>query len=312
MESITDNMTQPKIKRTLLLALVLCATWLASAHAVTVGPLDGKPAPTLKPLGIPAMSMEVESLPDTGFPKELERMGDLQSAALEWQRLAHKSTGSERELALTNATRLFIAMNQPVVASNLINELLTENPTTSYAPEALYHISTGPKGEAQQGALKQLQDKFAANEWAVAALMHDVWLQAEKGRISNTYQLKPAEELKLRMKKIRAEQQEKVARAGALGVFIPGAGHAYAGNIPQGITVLLVWCLFTLAFLSACRHRHYAYSFLFIIPSVSLWLTSPVVAMQLVRDETQKKIATSLANWNDLRPVLPNAPKSAT
>lgn len=282
----------------------------ALTHAVTVGPLDGKAAPALKPLGIPAMDMQVEQLPDTGFPKELERMGDLPSAALEWQRLAYNAHGAERELALTNATRLFIAMNQPVVASSLINELLTENPSTSYAPEALYHISTGPKGEAQSGALKQLQSKFNGNPWATAALMHDVWLQAEAtgSRIKQTYGLPQAEELKVRIKKLRAMQQEKVARAGALGVIVPGAGHAYAGNIPQGLTVFLVWCLFTLAFLSACRHRHYAYSFLLIIPSVSLWLTSPVVAMQLVRDETQKKIATSLATWTDLRPVLPNRP----
>jgi hypothetical protein len=237
-------------------------------------------------------------------------MGDLPSAALEWQRLAYKSNGAERELALTNAARLFIAMDKPVVASSFINELLTENPASTYAPEALYHISTGPDGAARSNALKQLQEKFPANDWTKAALMHDVWKQAEaKGsRISRTYNLPQAEELKLRIKKFRTLQQEKVARAGAFGVVIPGAGHAYAGNIPQGLTVLLVWCLFTLAFLSACRHRHYAYSFLFIIPAVSLWLTSPVVAMQLVRDETQRKIATNLASWTDLRPVLPTNP----
>ena len=280
----------------------------ALAFAVTVGKLDGKAGPSLRAIGTPGMSMEVEHLPDTGFPKDLERMGDLPAAALEWQRLAHKAFGAERELALTNAARLYIALDQPAVASNLITELIKQNPSTPYAPEALYHISTGPSGVAQGGALKQLQQKFPGNPWSTAALMHDVWQQAEKGPIKQTYNLPQAEELKKRLKKIRGEQQEKVARAGALGVFIPGAGHAYAGNVPQGITVMLVWCLFTLAFLSSCRHRHYAYSFLFVIPAASLWLTSPVVAMQLVRDETQAKINRSLQSWTDLQPALPSAP----
>lgn len=299
-------MSGQKIIITVLAFLVLPVL----AFAVSVGKLDGKPGPSLRPLGTPGIGMEVEHLPDTGFPKELERMGDLPAAATEWQRLAYKASGAERELALTNAARLYIAMDQPAVASNLITALIQQNPASTYAPEALYHISTGPHGAAQAGALTQLQEKFPGNGWSNAALMHDVWLQAQKGRIKQTYNLPQAEELKARLKKLRGEQQEKVARAGALGVFIPGAGHAYAGNIPQGITVMLVWCLFTLAFLSSCRHRHYAYSFLFVVPAAAIWLTSPVVAMQLVRDETQKTINTNLQKWTDLKPALPNAPVS--
>ncbi len=294
------------VKNTIITALALLLL-PALACAVTVGKLDGKAGPSLRPIGTPGLSMEVEHLPDTGFPKELERLGDLPAAALEWQRLAHKSSGAEREQALTNAARLYIAMDQPAVASNLISELIKQNPASPYAPEALYHISTGPEGAAQAGALKQLQTNFTGNAWSTAALMKDVWEQAEtRGRITQTYNLPQAEELKKRLKKLRGEQQEKVARAGALGVFIPGAGHAYAGNVPQGIAVMLVWCLFTLAFLSACRHRHYAYAFLFVIPSVALWLTSPVVAMQLVRDETRQKMEQNFTRWSDLRPVLPN------
>jgi hypothetical protein len=281
-------------------------------HAVTVGPLHGKPGPSLRAIASPSAGMAVEELPDTGFPKELERLGDLSGAAVEWQRLAYKSGGREREQALTNATRLYIAMNNPVTASVIINELLSENPASPYAPEALYHISTGTRTAinvtAQTTALKQLQTAFPENAWTKAALMNDVWAQAEKGRIKQTYKLPEAEEMKKRIKKVRGLQQEKVARAGALGVIVPGAGHAYAGNVPQGLTVLLVWFLFTLAFLSSCRHRHYAYSFLFVIPSAALWLTSPVVAMQLVRDETEKKVVADLAKWNDLKPQIPSNP----
>lgn len=300
-------------KRTLVLAcLALTLLLPAMAQAITVGPLHGKPGPSLRPISSPDVGMAVEELPDTGFPKELERSGDLAGAAVEWQRLAYKSAGMEREQALTNATRLYIALDKPVIASTILNELVTENPSTPYAPEALYHISTGPRttvnAVAQSTALKQLQKIFPENAWTKAALLNDVWMQAEKGRVTHTYNLPQAEEMKKRIKQVRGLQQEKVARAGALGVIVPGAGHAYAGNVPQGLTVLLVWFLFMLAFLSACRHRHYAYSFLFVIPAASLWLTSPVVAMQLVRDETEKKVVANLAKWNDLKPEIPTNP----
>ncbi len=298
-------------KNTIRLLLCLVPWFLGSlvplSHAVTVGPLDGKAGPSLKPLAVPDATLHVEELPDTGFPKALEKLGDLPSAALEWQRLAHKAHGQEREEALTNAARLNIAMERPAVAVAIITELLTENPTSAYAPEALYHISTGPNSAAQSDALRQLSEKFKGNPWATAAQLHDVWQQAEtKGKITQTYGLPQAEELKTRIKKLRSAQQQKVAKAGAIGVMLPGAGHAFAGNIPQGLTVFIVWCLFTLAFLSACRHRHYAYSFLFVIPAVALWLTSPTVAMQIVRDDTHKTLLKNLASWNDLRPTIPN------
>ena len=295
---------------TIIIALLAVAMPVAASD-VSVGPLDGKSGPALRPLSNPTTTMAVEVLPgsaDVGLPKELERLGDLSAAALEWQRIAYENTGAQRDLALTNATRLQIALGHPDVAAAILSELLTENPATPYAPEALYHIASGPVSPAQVGALKQLHDTFAGNPWANAALLNDVWQQAEKGKITETYNLKPAEELKARIKTLHLQQQEKIAKAGALGVVLPGAGHAYAGNIPQGLTVLMVWCLFTLAFLSACRHRHYAYSFLFVIPAAALWLSSPVVAMQLVRDETQKKLEKSLTQWSDLRPQLPSNP----
>ena len=114
-----------------------------------------------------------------------------------------------------------------------------------------------------------------------------------------------AETLKKRVAAIRTTGQAKLALAGAMGVLAPGLGHMYAGNIPQGVAVLIIWCLFTLAFLSACRHRHYAYAFLFVIPAAALWLTGPVVAMQLAKEQTDKVLHASLAKWADLRPVVP-------
>ncbi len=286
----------------LLAMMVVCAPlW-----AVTVGPLHGKPGPSLRALGTPAGSIATEELLDTSFPTSLEDRGDLASALLEWQRIAHKAFGAEREMALTNATRLSIALERPQVANALLTELLTQNPSSPYAPEALYHLATGTDTMAAAQAFGQLQTVFPHNPWTEAAQMNEVWQQAERsGKIVNTYGLQKAEDLKKRISVLRAAEQARIGLAGAMGVLMPGLGHMYAGNMPQGIAVLIIWCLFTLAFLSACRHRHYAYSFLFVIPAAALWVTGPVVAMELAKDQTEKKIEASLKKWSDLRPVVP-------
>ncbi|TKW61849.1 MAG: hypothetical protein DI628_04310 [Blastochloris viridis] len=275
--------------------------------AVTVGPLHGKPGPSLRALGTPAGSIATEELLDTSFPGSLEERGDLPSALLEWQRIAHKSFGAEREMALTNATRLSIALERPQVANALLTELLTQNPASPYAPEALYHLATGTDTMAAAQAFGQLQKIFPNNPWTEAAQMNEVWQQAHRaGKVVNTYNLPKAEDLRKRLRTMYAAEQARIGLAGAMGVIMPGLGHMYAGNMPQGIAVLIIWCLFTLAFLSACRHRHYAYSFLFVIPSAALWLTGPVVAMELAKDQRDKKIEASLAKWDDLRPVIPS------
>lgn len=286
----------------LAMAVISTPTW-----AVTVGPLHGKPGPSLRALGTPAGSIATEELLDTSFPGSLEERGDLPSALLEWQRIAHKSFGAEREMALTNATRLSIALERPQVATALLTELLTQNPASPYAPEALYHLATGTDTMAAAQAFGQLQNIFPHNPWTEAAQMNEVWQQAHRaGKVVNTYNLPKAEDLRKRLRTMYAAEQARIGLAGAMGVIMPGLGHMYAGNMPQGIAVLIIWCLFTLAFLSACRHRHYAYSFLFVIPSAALWLTGPVVAMELAKDQRDKKIEASLAKWDDLRPVIPS------
>jgi hypothetical protein len=303
--------TKRLVTAALLLAMMTICTPLLAA---SVGPLHGKAGPSLRALGTPAGSIASEELLDTSFPASLEDRGDLASALLEWQRIAHKAFGEEREMALTHATRLSIALERPQVANALLAELLDQNPSSQYAPEALYHLATGTDTMAAAQAFGQLQTQFAGNPWTEAAQMNEVWQQAERsGKVVNTYGLPKAEDLKKRISIIKKTEQARIGLAGAMGVLMPGLGHMYAGNMPQGIAVLIIWCLFTLAFLSACRHRHYAYSFLFVIPAAALWVTGPVVAMELAKEQAQKKIETNLAKWSDLRPVLPTdiVPQSA-
>lgn len=294
------------ITNRLVTALVVLAvmTVCTPLWAVSVGPLHGKAGPALPALGSPAGSIAAEELPDTSFPMLLEERGDLPSALLEWQRIAQKAFGAEREQALTHAVRLAIALERSQLAGNLLTELLTENPATSYAPQALYHLATGTDAMAAAQALDTLQKAFPQNPYTQAAQINDVWQQAHtSGKVINTFNLPQAEDLKKRLASLRKAEHTRVGLAGAMGVLMPGLGHMYAGHMAQGIAVLIIWCLFTLAFLSACRHRHYAYSFLFVIPAAALWLTGPVVAMELAKDQTRQKIEASLQAWSERNPA---------
>ncbi len=290
----------------ILLAFSLSVPGLSGlAHAVTVGPLDGAAAPSLIPLGAPA-GIASEELPDTTFATDLEEMGDLRAAASEWQRIARKSHGNDRAAALAHAARLHLVLGNISVAQALATRLEDTSPTHPALPWLLHRMATGSNAPAAALALARLQTLFPQSPYTQAALLHNVGLQAQaKGQVQQTFGLPQAESLQSQLRALRATQQQKVALAGAMGVVMPGLGHMYAGHMGQGVAVLIIWCLFTLAFLSACRHRHYAYAFLFALPAVALWLTGPVVAMQLQNAQTSHLQSQVLAAWQQSLPTLP-------
>jgi hypothetical protein len=152
------------------------------------------------------------------------------------------------------------------------------------------------QGAAQASAISHIRQTYADTPWGRAALMQLVWQQAASGRVTQTYALPQAEDLKKRLDAAAVTGQSRATNAAMLGVF-PGAGHAYIGQVAQGIFLFIGWAVFTLAFLSACRHRHYAYAFVFVFPAVALWLNSPLLALQQARAQAQQQLQGSLVKW---------------
>ena len=301
------NITKASITKALACGLIAVLAWAVPAFAVTVGPLDDTAAPSLPPLGTPA-GMAMEELPDTTFATDLEDMGDLRAAALEWQRIARKSFGEDRAAAISHAARLHIALGNNAVAQAMLTRLQTEYAAYPAIPQFLHQLATGSDLPTAALALAQLQSSYPQSPYTQAALLHNVAFQAQaRHKVTNTFGLPQAEDLKSQLQLIRTTQQQKVALAGALGVLAPGLGHMYAGHTAQGVAVLIIWCLFSLAFLSACRHRHYAYAFIFVIPAAALWLTGPMVAMQLQKENTTRQLATAITAWQRNLPALPPA-----
>lgn len=293
--------------RHIITIIIAALAFASAAHAAPtpkVGPLDGTSTTALPALATPTAN--VEKLIDTAFPRMLENMHDFPSAALEWQRVAYKSQGPEREAALYRAAQLHMRMGHTAAAVASFRQILQEDPDSPHLPEALYYLSHLTTGATQTEILTGLQTKFPTSGWTKTALMENAWQQAATGRIEKTWSQPNAVTLQKRLQLLRKENQDRLAIAGAAGV-VPGAGHIFLGQYAQGGFLLLGWAMFALAFLSACRHRHYAYAFVFAVPMAALWLSSPVVAMQQGRQQATEKLAKSLAEWKDVLP--PAAPE---
>lgn len=288
---------------TLMLAVLAAAAYAAP---VQVGPLDGKAAPSLPAIAMPG-DVVTEKLASTAFPATLEQMGDYPSAILEWQRVAYQSDGPDRLHALFKAATLQSQLNENSAATNTYQTILREYPTAAQTPEVLYHLAQITSGTTYTNVLTTLKTSYAQTSWGQAALLQNVWQQAQTGRITQTFNIPAAETLKKRIAAEHLVNINKGAMAGALGV-IPGAGQIYLGQSGQGLALFVMWALFLLAFLSACRHRHYAYAFVFVIPAMALWLSSPATAIDLAKQQAAERRVTNLAKWTDLMPKLPTEP----
>lgn len=288
-----------------VVVLVLAAGEVFAAQA-KVGPRDGMMVESLPALDTPQM-LAVEKMADTSFPKMLEKMGDAPSALLAWQQVANELHGAEREAALYDVLRLQAKLGYREGVEGTLGVLKDEYPRSARAAEALYYASQVEEAPQKGKTLAVLAGMYLSSPWAQTALMEDVWRQARQGgRVENGYNLPQAKKLEERLEALRQEIKTRRTAAMLFGL-VPGGGHAYLGNYMAGAVTLLAWALFALAFLSACRHRHYAYAFVFVWPFAALWVCSPGAAAAVAGQSGQKRVAAMLEGWKDLLP--PPAPR---
>lgn len=275
-----------------LLALLAGA---AVAEAPKVGPKDGMAVESLPALAIPSVAV-AQKLVDITFPTYLEKMGDNHSALLEWQRVAYQSSGNDRQNALYRIALLQVKLEDDAAAAQTLTKLVTEFPASANAAQAYVLLAQTATGAQQASAIAAIRTSYADTAWGKAALMQLVWQQAAAGAVTQTYGLPQADNLKKRIGQQDLDQQRRATTATMLGIF-PGAGHAYIGQVGQGLFLFLGWAVFTLAFLSACRHRHYAYAVVFVVPAVALWLNSPFLARAASGQLAAQQRTEALAKW---------------
>jgi hypothetical protein len=267
-----------------------------------VGPLDGAQGPSLPAVALPQLAHE-EALFNPWLAKELERRGMLAAATLEWTRLEREARGADLQQALEALARLSYQQGQPTLAADFIAQLQDLSPT--YQPsDALLVAQLGAvQGASRTAVLQALQTRYPTSRESVTARWQAVWQEAAAtGRVTNAWGLDMAALLESRLKFLRAEALTHYTLAVGLAV-LPGAGHLLLQEWARAVVVLLGWAVFGLAFLSACRHRHYAYALVWAVPFVALWLNSPLLAAQAAEVQAQQARWQAMASWQDLRPA---------
>jgi hypothetical protein len=278
--------------RVFLFASVLLVPWAAMAEP-RVGPHDGMRVENLPPVAFPTATVE-ENLPDNALAVQLEKNGFDVLAGVEWQRVALASHGAEERRAWLRAGQAFMRA-QKYQAAELSFQKAQDlgGGAPSAMPELLYNVAGASTGAPRMAALGKLAT-MPHNPWAKAALWRDVLAQAEHGPITHTYGWPELDAMRAYQTRFAAGNQKQAWIAAGFGA-IPGAGHMVEGDYSQGAMILLFTALFGLAFLSACRHRHYAYSFLLVLPCVSLWLNSPIMAHALSLQKAEARWQAQVA-----------------
>jgi hypothetical protein len=246
-----------------------------------------------------------EELFNPSLAQELEQRGLLAAATLEWARLEHDARGADLVQTREALARLSYRQGQATQAAAFLTELQQHNP--AYQPPEALLLAQVAAGVSTTQALQALQARFPTSQGSVTARWQAVWRQAAAdGVIRQSWGIPTAATLAARLKFLRAEALTQYTLAVGLAV-VPGMGHLLLQQWAKAAALLLGWGLFGLAFLSACRHRHYAYAFVWAVPFMALWLNSPLSAAQAAEAQAQQTRWQAMRGWQDLRPTYTSA-----
>ncbi len=286
----------------LTLAALLLPGMALAASALEVGPLDNTFGPSLPAVAMPPPAAE-ETLANTAFPLRLEKEGLLDLALLEWARLETTTHGPERALALQRMVAVLARTGREADARRWLAVLAADYPGLPVTPDVQADLARATQGPARFVALATLARDFPHHEASVKARWDDVWRQAwAHGTIRDAYGLPAAALLQTRLDALNTTAATHWNVAVAASV-IPGLGHALTGDGAGAIVFLLGWAVFGLAFMAACRHRHYAYAFVWVFPFVGLWMSAPLSAA--AKAETTATLArhAAMKHWTDVAPT---------
>lgn len=277
----------------------------AHSHAAPakVGPKDGMVVESLAPIATPDF-VEPEKMVDFTFPQNLEKAGDFSSALYAWQKTAHESSGADLLRAKLGVLRLHTQLGNTQAAQTLAGQLLTQPLPTEQADQVRFFLVQNLQGDARKEALKPfIENRTSA--WADAALYNEAFREGwATGKINKTYGLDKAQTLYQRLTLMEQEAKTRAASAAAMSI-VPGLGHmVLQDNATSGI-LLTVWALLGLAFISACRHKHFSYAFVFAIPFAALWVSAAPATLQIAQEQATHKRQAAMQSWAEFLPTYP-------
>lgn len=288
----------------IILALLLCACNLSLAEEL----------PSLSGLG--TIGFAEEPVADPSFPEHLEKIGDIKSAILEWQRLIYDSSDKYlKTRARLSLARLQIKEGRHENARRTLDEIMAEDPETKRMPEVLYLLSTVADltFNFSDGAdyRKRIHTVYQDEPFLEQAERHTLWALGINGHNAFPEVFTPtAKALKTRLE-LSPTHNEKQASTATILSLLPGAGHLYLGEICLAFILIILNGSLIWALLTALKKRNWAYSSFFGVLCAILYIGTMFSAYSLTQQKAYESRLEKMKEWADLAPtfIAPLEPK---
>ena len=267
------------------------------AHAETL--------PSLQGLGDPSFTEEPMS--DPSFPAHLERMGELENAALEWQRVIYTTEDTAlKTRARISLAQVFMKQKKFDRALKTLSTINAEHKPSAHMPEVLYLMSVASelnhKPKDADIYRQQLFSLFPKSDYVEKSERYMLWSRGEQG--INTFpevHTATAMALKTRLE-LNPAHNKAVADMVSILSLIPGLGHAYLGAWGIAIIAFILNASVLWALVEALQKRQWAYSTFFGIIAGVLYISTMFSAYHLSSEIAHNKRLETMKKWTDLIP----------
>ncbi|MDD9912671.1 MAG: tetratricopeptide repeat protein [Alphaproteobacteria bacterium] len=259
--------------------------------------------PSLPSVDFPTMNAAATG--DPTFARKLEDLGDINSAILEWQRIAHSSSGAQQAYALLKLGRLALNVDQPQRARAALERFMTTFPKHKQFIEALYLLSLAVPTE-ERGSVLRLMERVAADSpWTQEAIYHAVWDHAE------TYGFLPEQDytdpriqqLSRRLQDFSTHYPSEEVLLGL--AILPGGAHLWFGDLGTGFVYLALLVLLLWIICYAYSHRHWPYIVWWSVVLLAIMVTAFNQAQELALEVEKSDRSNAMAMWTGLHPTEP-------
>lgn len=288
------------MRKYIFLLALLCLTSTLNAQGI----------PSLAPVETPNFSSGV--LPDPTFPKSLEKEGDLNSALLEWKRIAHTATlDGDVERARFNIARLSYVLGDMESSAIFFEEFGKTYPKSPFIPDALYYMSRiWDKLDPPQGG-KVFRARLLADHvdspYTEKAYYHYLWSRALEGDdlaiIEHLPSIPSARGIELaeRLKAYPVEKNEHVWMATGLAA-IPGMGHAYLKDKYSAATACIVGLILLSAMFYSLKYRLWSFTLFFALIGLTFYAGTIFSAHSLALRGLLEMRIDAMRSWQTLHP----------
>lgn len=239
----------------------------------------------------------------SAFAESLETSGDLQSAILEWQRIAFHQTGHQHATALLRAGHLYAKTEQPQLAINSYQKFLDTYPNHPKRAETFFRQTLLATGAQQDALLSAMESEFPKSPWSKEARYRQLWEKAQTKNLADNTEVTDARVaiLKRRLQHTLHDASSRPLWAAGFSA-LPGLGHLFLNDWENALLMLPLSLVFFIGIFYALRAKNYGMvaPFMGVVIYASFW--SGEQAYTLAQKQIKQDRINAINSWQDLHP----------